>query len=82
MVLCHRPLPDLERAGVRTVLLHGRRDRVAPMEDVEALTEQAQARGAPIELRALDGDHHLAIRRTPEVGQAMRELLVGPGGAR
>ncbi|HWC11055.1 MAG TPA: alpha/beta hydrolase, partial [Acidimicrobiales bacterium] len=79
VVVGHRPLPDLVDAGVPTVVAHGRRDLVAPVALAEALVAAARQRGAPVELRLLEGDHHLAVRR-PEALAAVLRQLRSPSG--
>lgn len=79
VVVGHRPLPDLVDAGVPTVVAHGRADRVAPVALAEALVAAARQRGAPAELRLLEGDHHLAVRRPAVVASVLRQLRLRSG---
>jgi pimeloyl-ACP methyl ester carboxylesterase len=75
VVLGHPVLDDLAAVDVPTVLLHGRADRDAPIELAEVLTDRLRASGRTIELQAVDGDHHLALRRTAVVVDQLRTLV-------
>lgn len=66
VVIEHRARPDLLVYGGPVVALHGRDDRTAPIGYVQDLASTLAAAGRSIEVRVVDGDHHLAIRR-PEV---------------
>lgn len=67
----HRVAPDLEGLGMPVRLLHGRGDRTAPVEHVEALA----ARLPGVELTVADADHHLPVRRPDLVVTALAGLL-------
>ena len=71
VVIDHRAGPDLLRANVPTLLLHGSDDRAAPLRAVLELAESARAVAAPIELEVLTGDHHLALRHPDLVTAAI-----------
>src|SRR5712692_4997752 len=75
VVLGHPVLDDLAVLGAPVELLHGRADRDAPIELAEELTNQLRASGRNIELHAVDGDHHLALRRTAVVVDRIRTLV-------
>jgi len=75
VVLGHPVLDDLAVLGAPVELLHGRADRDAPIELAEELTNQLRASGRNIELYAVDGDHHLALRRTAVVVDRIRTLV-------
>ena len=75
VVLGHPVLDDLSALDIPIVLLHGRADRDAPIALAEQLTDRLQAAGRNIELRAEDGDHHLALRRTDVVVKTLRGLV-------
>jgi pimeloyl-ACP methyl ester carboxylesterase len=86
VVVGHRPLPDVVAAAVPTVVAHGREDRVAPVALAEAWVTAARQRGAPVTLRLLEGDHHLAVRRPGAVAEVLTYLRSlshreGEGGA-
>lgn len=80
VVIAHRPLPDIVSAPAPTVVAHGRGDRVAPVTLAEALAATARQQGAPVTLRLLEGDHHLAVRRPAAVAEILAQLL-SPTGA-
>lgn len=68
----HPVLPDLlALTGTPVVVLQGGDDRTTPVEHVESLVAQ----GAPIELRRVEGDHHLALRRPSVVAASLEEML-------
>ena len=76
VVVEHPVLPDLlDLEGTPVVVLQGRADRTAPPEHVERLRD----RGAPIDVRVVDGDHHLALRRPEVVAGTLAELLATTG---
>lgn len=75
VVLGHPVLDDLSVATAPVVLLHGRDDRDAPITLAQELVSAVAATGGTIELRAVDGDHHLALRRTGLVTAALRTLV-------
>lgn len=81
VVVGHRPLPYVVRAGVPTVVVHGRSDAVAPPSLAEAFVTAAAAAGAPVELRLVDGDHHLAVRRPEVVAAAVVDVAARSAGA-
>jgi pimeloyl-ACP methyl ester carboxylesterase len=75
VVLGHPVLDDLAAVEVPTVLLHGQADRDAPIELAEKLTDRLRVAGRNIELHAVDGDHHLALRHTDVVVDRLRPLV-------
>jgi pimeloyl-ACP methyl ester carboxylesterase len=75
VVLGHPVFDDLTAAEVPTVLLHGRADRDAPIELAKDLADQLRANGRNVELHAVDGDHHLALRQTNVVVDRLRALV-------
>jgi len=60
VVVEHRIVEDLERTTAPVRFIHGRSDSEAPLEYVEAIAAQ----GPHAEVVAVDGDHHLALRRS------------------
>jgi len=74
VVVGHRPLPDVVAAAVPTVVVHGLEDPVAPVALAEALAAAARERGALVELRLLEGDHHVAVRRPAAVAEVLAYL--------
>jgi pimeloyl-ACP methyl ester carboxylesterase len=62
VVVEHRIMEDLTRTTAPVHFIHGRSDREAALEHVEMIA----AHGPHAEVVAVDGDHHLALRR-PEV---------------
>lgn len=75
VVVEHRTLPDLVATRVPVTLLHGAHDRDAPVGYARSLVEAARVTQGGIELRVVDGDHHLALRRPEVVAEAIGELL-------
>lgn len=73
VVVEHRVLPDLIAYDGPVVALHGRDDRSAPVGHVQDLAAILAAAGRPIELRVIEGDHHLAIRRPHVVAETVAE---------
>ena len=78
VVLGHRVADDLRTAAVPVTLLHGDRDRTAPVRYVRALTDQVRAAGGRAELQVVNGDHHLAVRQPAAVARALARLLGAP----
>ena len=76
VVIDHRAGPDLLIAGVPTLLLHGSDDHTAPLRDVQELAASAQSVCAPIELRVLGGDHHLAVHLPQLIARAIEPFCV------
>ncbi len=74
VVVEHRTLPDLAAAPCPTVMLHGRGDRDAPLEHVDALAVHARGAGLALELRVVEGDHHLAVHHPQLVASTIAEL--------
>ena len=81
VVFAHRVLDDLHSVGVPVTLLHGERDRTAPVHHVRTLVDELQAAGVAAELQVVDGDHHLAVRRPSVVAQGLGQLLVSPSSS-
>lgn len=75
VIVGHRVQTDLEALRVPTVLIHGARDREAPLHYVEQAVSVAKSSGAPVEVVSVNGDHHLAVRDPHVVVQALRDLL-------
>ena len=75
VVVGHRAVDDLRRTPTPVTLLHGRNDRAAPLHFVQALVEGADSERSPINLRVVDGDHHLAVRGPGVVGGALAAAL-------
>ena len=71
VVLGHRVVPDLEAARCPVVALTGSRDTTAPVQHLEAAAAVLAAHDPPVEVRVVDGDHHLAIRQAPLVLAAL-----------
>lgn len=77
VVVGHRMLPDLLAYAGPTVALHGRDDPTAPLGYVQDLADMLGRAGHHFDLRVVDGDHHLAVRRPLVVAEAVRELCAG-----
>ncbi len=75
VVLARRVADDLRSAAVPVTLLHGQRDRTAPVDNVGALTVELRTAAVAAELQVVNGDHHLALRRPGVVAAALRQLL-------
>ncbi len=75
VVLAHPVAQDLRSVTVPIVLLHGDRDRPAPVEHVRALAAKLHGAGRTPTLGIVEGDHHLAVRRPALVARALSELL-------
>jgi len=75
VVVQHRVAAELAAAQIDTLLLHGADDRTAPCAGVEQLEALARKAGAPVHLRIVEGDHHLAVRRAEVAGAAIVERL-------
>ncbi|MDP9388092.1 MAG: alpha/beta fold hydrolase [Actinomycetota bacterium] len=75
VVIGHRVAPDLRSAAVPVTLLQGDGDRPAPARYARALAEEVGATGVGVELRVVEGDHHLAVRRAEVVAAALAQLL-------
>ncbi|MFP5377082.1 MAG: alpha/beta fold hydrolase [Acidimicrobiia bacterium] len=71
VVVAHRTLPDLVAARLPTAVVQGRGDTVAPRAYTEALVAAARHQGAPVELRLVEGDHHLAVRNPALVARVL-----------
>lgn len=78
VVLARRVADDLRSAAVPVTLLHGQRDRTAPVNYVDALTHELRTAAVAAELQVVEGDHHLAVRRPAVVAEAVRQLLAPP----
>jgi pimeloyl-ACP methyl ester carboxylesterase len=74
VVVAHRTLPDLLQARRPTVVVQGRRDPVARPAHTQALVTSAREGGVPVELRLVDGDHHVAVREPGLVAGMIAEL--------
>ncbi|MGH9265504.1 MAG: alpha/beta fold hydrolase [Acidimicrobiales bacterium] len=74
VVVAHRTLPDLVGARLPTAVVQGRDDAVAPRGYTEALVAAARDQGAPVELRLVEGDHHLAVRNPALVAGVLARL--------
>jgi pimeloyl-ACP methyl ester carboxylesterase len=77
VVLGHRLVQDLRSATAPVVLLHGDRDRPAPLRDVRALAAELCGAGVNVTLHVVAGDHHVAVRRPAVVAGALEGLLAG-----
>ncbi len=75
VVLAHRVLPDLRSVSVPVVLLHGDRDRPAPVHYARTLAAELRSAGVSAALQVVEGDHHVAVRRPAAVAGALDELL-------
>lgn len=73
VVVEHRALPDLLAYDGPVVALHGRDDRTAPVGYVQGLASMLAAAGRSIDVRVVEGDHHLAIRRPDVVAETVAE---------
>lgn len=71
VVLGHRVGPDLAAAQCPVIALTGRSDTAAPARHLEATAASLASRRPPLDVRIVDGDHHLAIRQAPLVHVAM-----------
>lgn len=70
----HRADDDLIASDCPLLFLHGCADRVAPPAAAEALAEQTSRAGRAVEFRAVEGDHHLPLRRPDVVAVAVADL--------
>lgn len=77
VVLAYPVAHDLRSATGPVVLLHGDRDRPAPVHYVRALAAELAGAGVTATLRVVAGDHHVAVRRPAVVAGALDELLGG-----
>jgi pimeloyl-ACP methyl ester carboxylesterase len=75
VVLGHPVVDDLQSAAVPVVLLHGDRDRPAPLSQVRLLATELGGAGVDVTLHVVAGDHHVAIRRPAVVASALKGLL-------
>lgn len=73
VVLVHRAMPDLIVYEGQVVALHGRADRTAPVGYVQDLASMLAAAGRSIDVRVVEGDHHLAIRLPSIVAATVTE---------
>lgn len=80
VVIEHRVAGDLAAAPIPVTLVHGRSDRAAPLGFVEALAHHAGSDDGTLRLRAVDGDHHLAVRRPDVVAEILATTLAETGG--
>lgn len=71
VVLAHRVVPGLAAARCPVIALTGRCDPTAPARHLESAAASLASRNLPIEIRVLDGNHHLAIRRAPLLHAAL-----------
>lgn len=71
VVVEYRATDDLVVARVPVRLLHGERDRAAPVRFVNALGERARAAERDVTVEIVAGDHHLAVRRPEVVAAAL-----------
>ncbi|MBW3556525.1 MAG: alpha/beta fold hydrolase [Actinobacteria bacterium] len=78
VVLGHRPADDLRATALPVTLLHGERDRTAPLHYVRGFSEELRRSGVSVELEVVAGDHHLAVRRPEAVGTVLGQLLGAP----
>jgi len=74
VVVDHRVLNDLAVAQVHTILLHSRSDHTAPLEYADAAARENDH----VELRVVEGDHHVAIRHPEALAQPLAELMSKP----
>ena len=75
VVVAHRVAGDLAALRVPVLIVHGTRDRTAPLPAAAALI----ASGCPARLVALPGDHHLAVRHPDLVAGQLAPLVTFPG---
>ncbi len=75
VVLGHPVVNDLRSATVPVVLLHGDRDRPAPLSQVRVLATELGGAGVDVTVHVVAGDHHVAIRRPAVVASALEMLL-------
>ena len=73
VVLGRRVVPDLAAARCPVIALTGRSDTTAPARHLEAAAASLASRNPPVEVRVVDGDHHLAIRRAPLVHAVLEQ---------
>jgi len=73
VVLGHRVIPDLAAARCPVIALTGRSDATAPARHLESAAAALASRNPPVEIRIVDGDHHLAIRQAPLVHAALEQ---------
>ena len=55
------------------IALTGRSDTTAPARHLEAAAASLASRNPPVEVRVVDGDHHLAIRQAPLVHAVLEQ---------
>ena len=75
VVVGHRVEPDLAGSVVPVILLHGAADHTAPLADVENLVARLRSQGRNPELRVIDTDHLLPVRKPGAVVDALRGLI-------
>lgn len=68
VVAGHPVLPDLREIACPVSLLHARGDQVAPLDHVEAACQVLPE----ADLRIVEGDHHLPVRRAGLVADVIR----------
>lgn len=79
VVVGHRAVDDLRNVQTPVTLLHGRSDRTAPVGFVVALGHAPGPMQSALRVVVVDGDHHLAVRRTGVVAAALASTLSGGG---
>ncbi|HUY27971.1 MAG TPA: prolyl oligopeptidase family serine peptidase [Candidatus Binataceae bacterium] len=74
-----RHLPD--RLGCSVLILHGKRDRAAPVSQAEDLASALRERGAHVETHYFAQGHRLDNRVSPDLRAFLRENLLGGDNA-
>jgi len=81
VVVGHPAADDLLTAAVPVTLVHGRQDRTAPIGLVRDLVARSGETPHPMQLHAVDGDHHLAVHQPETLAAALAAALAGGGSA-
>ncbi len=77
VVLGHRPLPDLIAIKQPVTLLYGTRDAESSTEAVGRLTASLERSNSRANVRIVNGDHHLPIRRPELIRQVILDATTG-----
>lgn len=73
VVLGHRVVPDLQAARSRVTAVTGRQDTTAPARYLESAAATLAGHQPPLDIRIVDGDHHLPMRHAPLVHTILEE---------
>ena len=73
VVLGHRVGPDLTAAQCPIIALTGRSDSAAPARHLQEVAASLASRHPPLDVRIVNGDHHLALRQAPLVHAVLEQ---------